>query len=256
MSDDLTISSSGHVTVIEICRGPANYFDHALLQQIADAGEQLQAGRGCRAIVLCSQGKHFCAGANFSSGPLSEDRDLASTQLYREGIRLFNLRLPIVAAVQGSAVGGGLGLACAADFRVGSAATRFHANFSALGFHHGFGLSVTLPQIVGPQRALDLLVTSRRIQGNEAFSLGLLDRLVEPGSERDGAVALAEQIAAAAPLAVASIKQTQRGEELSARVRLALEHELEEQQRLWRTRDSEVGIAANLARQVPEFTGE
>jgi enoyl-CoA hydratase/carnithine racemase len=255
VADDLRVSGSGHVLVVEIARGPANFFDHSLLRQIADVAEQAQAGREYRAIVLCSEGKHFCAGANFGSGPLADDRDQSSAQLYQEGIRLFALELPVIAAVQGSAVGGGLGLACAADFRVASAASRFHANFSSLGFHHGFGLSVTLPRIIGPQRALDLLVTSRRIQGDEAFELGLVDRLAEPGSERDAAIALAEEIAAAAPLAVRSIKQTLRGG-LADDVRQALERELSEQQRLWRTRDSQIGIAASLAREVPEFTGE
>jgi enoyl-CoA hydratase/carnithine racemase len=255
VADDLKVSISSHVAVLEICRGPANYFDHVLLQQIADTGEQLQADRDCRAIVLCSEGKHFCAGANFGSGPLQEDRDQVSAQLYQQGIRLFELELPIVAAVQGSAVGGGLGLACAADFRVASAGTRLHANFSALGFHHGFGLSVTLPRIVGPQKSLDLLMTSRRIDGREGLVLGLVDRLVDAGAEREGAIALAGEIAAAAPLAVRSIKQTLRAS-LVGQVRTALERELQEQRRLWRTRDSRVGIAASLARQVPDFTGE
>jgi enoyl-CoA hydratase/carnithine racemase len=255
MPDDLSVSGTGHVLVIEICRGPANFFDHELLRQIADVAEQAQTGREYRAIVLCSEGKHFCAGANFGSGPLQDDRDQASAELYRQGLRLFALELPVVAAVQGSAVGGGVGLACAADFRVASSASRFHANFSALGFHHGFGLSATLPRIIGPQRALDLLITSRRIHGDEAFSLGLVDRLAEPGSERDAAIALAQEIAAAAPLAVRSIKQTLRGR-LADEVRSALARELQEQQRLWLTSDSQVGIAASLARQVPEFTGE
>jgi enoyl-CoA hydratase/carnithine racemase len=184
-----------------------------------------------------------------------DDRDRASAELYREGIRLFELELPIVAAVQGSAVGGGLGLACAADFRVASSASRFHANFAALGFHHGFALSATLPRIVGHQAALDLLMTARRLTGSEAHGIGLVDRLVEPGSERAGAMALATEIASAAPLAVRSIKQTLRGE-VVALASAALDRELEEQQRLWRTRDSQLGIAANLQRTVAQFTGE
>jgi len=255
MSEDLRVSTSDHVAVVEICRGPTNYFDHDLLRQIADVGEQLQSQPDCRVMVLCSEGKHFCAGANFSSGPLQDDRDQASSRLYREGIRLFALEIPLIAAVQGSAVGGGLGLACAADFRVASADSRFHANFSSLGFHHGFGLSVTLPRIIGPQRALDLLLTARRVPGAEALSLGLVDRLADPGSERHLAIAMAGEIAALAPLAVRSIKQTMR-EGIVDEARSALERELREQQRLWRTRDSQAGIAASLARQKPVFTGE
>jgi enoyl-CoA hydratase/carnithine racemase len=254
---DLNVSVADHVALLEIRRGPANYFDHVLLHDIADAGEELQRGRSARVLVLCSQGKHFCAGANFGSGPLgdSTERDASSAALYGQAIRLFELELPIIAAVQGSAVGGGLGLACAADFRVASPRTRFHANFSALGFHHGFGLSVTLPRIIGDQRALDLLVSSRRIDGRQAHAIGLADRLCDEGTERNAAVALAREIAAAAPLAVRSIRQTLKAG-LAAAVRAALERELQEQQRLWRTKDCETGIAASLSHSVPQFTGE
>jgi enoyl-CoA hydratase/carnithine racemase len=254
---DLRASLDGHVAVLEIRRGPANYFDRGLLQQIADAGEELQRGRAARVIVLCSEGRHFCAGANFGAGPLkdADARDAESAALYGEAIRLFELELPVVAAVQGTAVGGGLGLACAADFRVASPRSRFHANFSALGFHQGFGLSATLPRIVGAQRALDLLMSSRRIDGAQAHEIGLVDRLTEEGSERDGALVLAGELAAAAPLAVRSIKQTLRAG-LADEVRAALGRELREQQRLWRTKDSEIGIAASLERSVPQFTGQ
>lgn len=255
MADEVGVTDVGYVTVIEIRRPPANYFDYDLLRAIADACETRQRERTCRAIVLCAEGKHFCAGANFGSGSLQDDRDAEAARLYREGIRLFSVELPIVAAVQGAAVGGGLGLACAADFRVASSASRFHANFSALGFHHGFGLSVTLPRIVGPQRARDLLLTSRRIGGEEAFGLGLVDRLVEPGRERDGAIELAGMLASRAPLAVRAIKQT-LGTNLASDVAAALEHELREQQRLWSTRDSQIGIAAGLAGETPVFCGE
>ena len=251
----LTVSLANWIAVIEIDRPPANYFDPALIAAIADAATELQARRDCRAIVLSSTGKHFCAGADFGSASLHDDRGRVAALLYEQGARLFEIELPVVAAVQGAAVGGGLGLACATDFRVASAGTRFQANFSALGFHHGFGLSVTLPRIVGAQKALDLLLTGRRITGTEALELGLADRLAETGSERDTAMELARSLAAAAPLAVRSIKQTQRGR-LAEEVRQALKRELAEQTRLWRTRDSREGITASLARTTPRFTGE
>ncbi|GAB3573228.1 enoyl-CoA hydratase/isomerase family protein [Amycolatopsis endophytica] len=254
MTDDVTMERTGFVADIVIHRGPANFFDADVLRRVADLGERVSTEDDIRVIVLSSAGKHFCAGADFGSGSLADDRDRAAAEIYEHGARLFDLPLPIVAAVQGAAVGGGLGLACAADFRVASPATRFTANFTALGFHHGFGLSVTLPRIVGPQRALDMLLTGRRVDGTEALRTGLADRLVEPGDERTGALALAEDIAALAPLAVRSCRRTLRAE-LAAEVRAALAHELEEQRRLWRTEDSRIGIAAARARTEPVFTG-
>ena len=167
---------------------------------------------------------------------------------------MFDAKVPVIAAVQGSAVGGGLGLACAADFRVASLSSRFHANFSVLGFHQGFGLSETLPAIVGSQHAMDLLYTSRRIDGQRAFDIGLVDRLVGEGQLRSEALGWAAEIAAAAPLAVQSIRETLRAP-LAERVRVVLERELDQQQKLWGTEDSRIGIAANLARQTAVFTG-
>jgi 2-(1,2-epoxy-1,2-dihydrophenyl)acetyl-CoA isomerase len=255
MPSDLNVSVADRVAIVEMCRGPANHFDEDLIRRVAEAIEEVQQDRSARAVVLCSSGKHFCAGADFGASSVRDDRERAAAALYQEGVRLLDAKLPIVAAVQGAAVGGGFGLACMADFRVASQATRFHANFSALGFHHGFGLTATLPRIVGPQRAADLLLTARRIDGAEAFRLGLVDRLAEAGSERAAALALGAELAARAPLAVESIRQTLRGS-LAEEVRSVLERELDEQRRLWRTRDSEAGINASLARTIPDFVGE
>jgi enoyl-CoA hydratase/carnithine racemase len=255
VADDLTLTRDGHVAVLEIHRAPANYFDRELIGLLAEAADELDADKDCRAIVLCSEGKHFCAGANFGGDEMGGDRVATSEALYRHAVRLFRIQVPVIAAVQGSAVGGGLGLACAADFRVASPSTRFHANFSQLGFHQGFGLSVTLPEIVGMQQAMDLLFTSRRVSGERAAEIGLADRLVPDGEQRAEALRWAHEIADAAPLAVRSMKQTLRGG-LADRVSAALDRELSEQAWLWGTKDSAAGIAANLQRSKAVFTAE
>ncbi|MGH1561420.1 enoyl-CoA hydratase/isomerase family protein [Mumia sp. DW29H23] len=254
MTNALTVSLDGKVAVLEFHRPPVNFFDRELLSEIADAAAELADGDTCRALVLCSEGKHFCAGANFGEGGLGEERAAASRAIYTEAVRLFEIGVPVVAAVQGSAVGGGLGLACSADFRVAAESSRFHANFSALGFHQGFGLSVSLPRIVGEQTAADLLYTSRRLTGSEAHAVGLVDRLAEEGEIRSTALELAHRIAANAPLAVQSMKATLRAG-LADQVRTVLERELSEQTRLWATEDSAEGVRANLARETAVFHG-
>jgi 2-(1,2-epoxy-1,2-dihydrophenyl)acetyl-CoA isomerase len=252
---DLSVTVADHVARLEWRRPPANHIDEALLGRIVEAALALDDDPACRVIVLASEGKHFCAGADLGDDEFVRDRAAAALGLYRWATRLFEVRTPMIAAVQGSAVGGGLGLACAADFRVAEASTRFVANFARLGFHQGFGLSVTLPGLVGRQVAADLLLTARRVGGEEAARIGLADRLAEPGRLRETAQELALQIAASAPLAVRSIRSTLR-EGLAARVRQALDHELTEQQALWATRDSAEGVAASLQRRTPVFTGE
>jgi 2-(1,2-epoxy-1,2-dihydrophenyl)acetyl-CoA isomerase len=255
VSSDLSVTVGDGVALLEMRRPPANHFDEALIGRIVDAARTLDADRTTRAIVLASQGKHFCGGADFGSGEFADDHVTAAARLYRKATRLFGIGIPIVAAVQGTAVGGGLGLACAADFRVAEPGSRFVANFARLGFHQGFGISVTLPEIVGRQKAADMLLTGRRVGGEEAVRIGLADRLAEPGRLREAAMDLASQIAEAAPLAVRSIRATLRSD-LQARVEQALDHELAEQKVLWATRDSAEGITASLERRTPIFTGE
>jgi enoyl-CoA hydratase/carnithine racemase len=239
-----------HVAVVEFNRPPHNYFDSELIGQIADAYDALDEDPGCRAIVLCSAGKHFCAGANFAAKNPAEGGNL-----YEQAIRLFAAKTPVVVAVQGAAIGGGLGVALSADLRVASPESRFSANFSRLGIHHGFGLTVTLPLVVGHQRALELLYTGARVRGDEAHAIGLCERLVPSDRLRPEAVVLAAEIAASAPLAIRSIRRTMRGG-LPERIRAATAHELEEQGKLFGTADFAEGVAATAERRAPRFRGE
>jgi enoyl-CoA hydratase/carnithine racemase len=170
-------------------------------------------------------------------------------------VHLFEQPIPVVAAVQGAAVGAGFGLAMTADFRVASHDSRFVANFAQLGFHHGWGLSVTLPLVTGHQGALEVLYTGRRIPGDQAYKLGIADRLVATGDIRRESLDLARKIANSAPLAVRSIRRTMRGH-LAEAVRAALVHETAEQERLLATKDCREGLAAMAQRRTPVFIGE
>ena len=240
------------VATVELHRPPNNHFDIELIGSLADAFEALDEEPGCRAILLCSEGRHFCAGADFSgrAGRIADP----SRHLYDEAARLFATTTPVVAAVQGAAVGGGLGLAMAADFRVASPQARFVANFARLGFHHGFALTVTLPAVVGQQRALELLLTGRRVPGEEALLMGLCDRLVPADRLREEAHSLAAEIAASAPLAVRSIRETMR-DGMAGRIHRALDRERAEQDRLRVTEDFEEGVRATAERRPARFAG-
>jgi len=257
---ELGIELADHVATVEIRRPPHNFFDLALIQALANAFEALDADSGCRTIVLASQGKSFCAGANFGDGSsLDADgqvkaRPAGTAHLYVEAVRLFRTTKPIVGAIHGPAVGGGLGLALVPDFRVACPETRFCANFTRLGFHPGFGLTVTLPELVGRREAALMFCTSRRIKGEEALRIGLADVLVPLDEVRPAALALAREIAECSPLGVAATRATlRRG--LAERVREATEHELAEQTRLRRTEDFREGVKAMAERRTPRFTG-
>jgi 2-(1,2-epoxy-1,2-dihydrophenyl)acetyl-CoA isomerase len=250
--DDITVDvRPDHVAVVEFHRGPENYFDEALITGLADVVGELDGDPRCRALVLASAGRHFCAGAQ-----LGAPRHAASEPrgLYAAAVRLFAGSTPIVAAVQGAAVGGGLGLALVADFRVAAPESRFSANFARLGFFPGFGLTVTLPRLVGGQAAQELLYTGARIGGERALALGLCDRLVPADEIRPAAVALAGEIAASGPLAVPRIRRALRGDVVEA-VRAATEREAGEQAALAGTADFAEGVRAMADRRPPVFEG-
>ena len=148
-----------------------------------------------------------------------------------------------------------MGLALSADFRVGCEESRFSANFAKLGFHQGFGTSVTLPRIVGVQHSLDMLLTARRVKGIEALEMGLIDRLVNIEKVRSESISMAKEITSSAPLAVESIRETLR-HGLADKVEKIVGHELEEQMRLQKTSDFKEGVKSTLERREGNFKGE
>ncbi len=251
---DVAAIAHGAVTVLEIQRPPHNFFDTSLIAEIASNLEKLDEDNDCRAVVLAAEGKSFCAGAALRGKSEGKAQPLEAATLYDAARRIYACTKPVIAAVQGAAIGGGFGLAMACDFRVGCAETRLSANFTKLGFHPGFGLTVTLPKIVGPQTASLLFLSSRRLKGEEAFDLGLLDQIVDLGEVRTAAIALAQELADCAPLAVQSTRATLR-QGLYEAVDQALKRELAMQTELQGTNDYREGVAAVSERRPALFTG-
>lgn len=239
-----------HVAHVVLQRPPHNHVDVDCMAALADAFEQIDGDDDCRAIVLAAEGKSFCAGADFGTPDPSIRRD--PSPFYRQAMRLFRTRKPIVAAVHGAAIGAGVGLALVADFRVTCREARFSVNFNRLGFHPGFGLSLTLPRLIGEQRAALLFYTGRRIDGATAVEMGLADELAEQADVLARAHALACEIASSAPLAVESTRATLRAG-LADRIAQINRHELEVQLTQFPTEDFREGVAAMAERRLPNF---
>ena len=176
MTHTITVRDVGHVTEIVFSNPPNNHANVALLREIGETLLALDARPECRAIVLASEGKAFCAGADLandeSGGGVGGSGDDPVREFYDQALRIYEAKKPIVAAIQGAAVGAGLGLAVSADFRVAAPEARFVANFTRLAFHPGFALSATLPRLLGQQKAALMLLTSRRIKGEAIHARG------------------------------------------------------------------------------------
>ncbi|MBV9905606.1 MAG: enoyl-CoA hydratase/isomerase family protein [Alphaproteobacteria bacterium] len=255
---EVAVAREGHVAVLEISRPPNNHVSVGLMRELANALDDIDAERELRATVLTTAGKVFCAGADLNapgdSNIVSPGAGPGINALYVEAVRLFSAKKPIVAAVQGAAVGAGLGLALVADFRVAAPEARFTANFTKLGFHPGFGITHTLPFVIGQQRASLMCLTGRRIKAEEALTWGLVDEIAPFEQLRGAALKLAQEIAEAAPLAVQSTRATLRAG-LAEAVKKQTDHEFVEQTWLRKTKDFAEGVRSVAERRPGNFTG-
>jgi enoyl-CoA hydratase/carnithine racemase len=256
MTTTVTTICTGSIAEIRFSRPPHNFASPELIGKIADALDAIDADPALRCSVLASDGKSFCAGAD-----LAGDADVAGdggmdvvNQLYVEAQRMFRRKKPMVAAVQGAAIGAGLGLALTADFRVASPAARFAANFTRLGFHPGFGLTHTIPRLLGAQKAAWMMLSSERVKAEVALEWGLIDRLADESDLLAQAHQMAAEIAANAPLALISVRATLTAT-LADDVAAALRHEHAEQAALKATADYAEGVASVFERREANFTG-
>jgi len=252
--EHIAVSEQGMIATIEVRRGPNNFVDTDMVGEIADALEVYDRTTAIRAIVLCAEGKHFCAGADF--GSRGADGVAKTTKrgrhLYKEAQRLWRTKKPFVAAVQGAAIGAGVGLTVAADFRVTCPEARWATNFTRMNYHPGFGLTASLPRLIGNQQAMLLMYTGRRLTGEQAVALGLADYCVPLDQVRARAVELATEIAESGPLAIMATRETLR-RYLADDVARATEREYEEQDWLRNTADFREGIKAMGERRTPNF---
>ena len=247
-------AQNGHVGEIRFSKPPFNYACPALLKAIADTIDMLEANPDVRCLLLSSDGKAFCAGADLAGDEsiVSGDGMDAIAGLYQQASRIFRRTKPMVAAIHGAAIGAGLGLALTADFRVAAPAARFSANFSRLGFHPGFALTHTLPRLIGEQRAAWMMLSSARVKPEDALHWGLADRLSEQDDVMDVARAMAAEVAENAPLSLLAVRRTMMAGFIEA-AEAAMAHEHAEQSILKATDDYAEGVASVFERRGARF---
>jgi enoyl-CoA hydratase/carnithine racemase len=253
---DITLTVHDHVALAVIDRPPHNHATVELLRDLADALNDVDADKQLRCTVLATAGKSFCAGADFSTDiGDSIFREDGTSLFYDQAVRLFSTRKPIVVAVQGAAIGAGLGLSLIADFRIAAPEARFSANFVKLAFHPGFGITYVLPRLIGQQRASLMCLTGRRVKPDEALAYGLVDQVVPAEQLREAAMKLAAEIAENGPLAVEMTRATLR-DDLAAKVKAQTVKESMAQAALRKTKDFAEGVLAVRERRPGNFRGE
>jgi len=243
---------------------------NAMTQAMGEAFSAAIAGladdTSLRAVVLTGAGRAFSAGGDLAmiesraaQGAANGPRGRGAI---RDGMRSFyqlflsvrDLPCPSVAAINGAAIGAGLCVALACDVRIASSEAKLGLNFTQLGLHPGMGATWTLPRLVGPAHAAEILFSSRTLTGAEAAGIGLVNRAVAPAEVLPAARALAAELAAAAPLAVRGVKRTLRRSE-HASLEDQLSFEATEQAACFESRDVHEGLAAARERRAAKFEG-
>ena len=233
-----------------------------LLDAFGVAVASARADAGARCIIITGTGACFSAGADFTSVLQRDDPSGVprtpgerSMAMYEPFLGVGAIEVPVIGALNGHAVGGGFGLALACDLRIAARGARYGANFTKLGLHPGMAISYVLPRLIGVARAAELLFTGRLVDGDEAAAIGLVSRAVDAADVYATARALADEIAANAPIAMRLTKASlYRG--LDWAPRAAAEREAPLQAETLATADAAEGIAALLGKRAPSFTGK
>lgn len=237
-----------------------NAFAGRMREEIAAAVRELADDDAVRVLVITGAGRAFCAGADVGyMRELTERRDTAAFRLLVEAGRAVVSMIratpkPVIASVNGAAAGGGANLALACDIRIASEQASIGQTFTRIGLHPDWGGTYFLPRLVGPAKALELMFTGDMLDAQEAYRLGLFNRVVPHERLTDETGALARALAAKPPVALALVKRAVYASDastLDAMLNLEVEHQL----RCFDTQDAVEGFRAFLERRTPSFSG-
>lgn len=235
----------------------ANAMNTAMGEELGALWRELAADASLRAVVLTGAGKVFCAGADLKErNGMSDEAWAAQHQVFRAMIRAqLDMPVPVIAAVNGAAMGGGGEMVLASDFAFAAEGARFGWPEVKRGFVPGIGGPNLLARAVGPRLAIELLTTGRAMDADEALRFGLVNRVLPGERLLEEALASARDIAAGAPLAVKAAKRVLAGGAHLPRSE-AMALELAEYDRLFVTKDRREGVAAYNEKRDPVFRGE
>ena len=261
MSDTVLLDVADGVATITLNRPDGmNALTVEAKLALNEAVSSVAADETVRAVVLTGNGRAFCVGQDLREhAALLEAGDPAPLATVREHYNplvtaIATMPKPVIAAVNGTAAGAGLGIACACDFRIGAAGARYTTAFAGIGLTADSGLSWSLPRIVGAGRAAALLLLAEPFTTEQALEMGLLNAVVPAEQVLPAALELATRLAAGPTAAYACIKESLAFAASSSLVE-ALEKEDELQTRAGGTADHAGAVRSFLAKQPPVFEG-
>jgi len=263
MADDiLALDRQGHSAIITLNRpDKLNALSADLRDALTSALTEAREDDEVRTVILTGAGRGFCSGADLTGPAPAGTTPSQNTHLDefgwvgRQAMSVYHLDKPVIGAINGVAAGAGMSLALSCDMRVGSENSRFKSVFIERNLSPDSGLSFFLPRVVGQSRAADLIYTSRAVDAEEAYRIGLLDRLVAHDALLDTALEIAEQMAAWPPLALRSSKRVLQ-HNLEVGLEDALRYEMTGLSFARRaSNDAKESRAAFIEKRKPTYTG-
>lgn len=260
---DIQVQLNDGVALVRLSRAEAsNAMTVAMARELTNVLAQVEAESDCRVVVLAGEGAIFCPGLDLKAVSTGTEKPEGAAQwmVLQEVFsdlmtRLHRLRQPVIAAVQGAAVGAGLGLALACDLRIATPSAKFLVGAVKVGLSAGeCGISYHLPRLVGAGRAFEIMLTGRPVTGTEALSIGLITHVAEPEELLEQALQLAQAIAQNSPYSTKHTKQVMWAN-LNASFESALELENHVQVVGLLTEDFAEAARAFTEKRPPRFTG-
>ena len=262
MYETLLVERARHGVVLVTLNRPdrMNAITFQMFDEMHDLCRGLLSDQDARAVVITGAGRGFCAGLDLDDAETLPDmtpHEMMLGQQHWAGafVNFHELPQPVIAAVNGAAAGGGLGLALAADIRLASPAARFNAAFVRIGLSAGdVGVSWSLPRVVGLGRAAEIMLTGRFVDAEEAAAIGLVNRVVPEDALLDESFAIAEQIAANTPFGVTLTKRVLNANVDAGSLSQAVEVENRGQTLATRGQDFREALAAFREKRPPKLT--
>jgi enoyl-CoA hydratase/carnithine racemase len=254
--ETITLAREDAYAVITLNRPPANAISEQLITEVNAALNTVQTDDSVRAVILTGAGdKIFCGGADlgsaFSGGDVEQFIRFGNSVMRK----IERFPKPVIAAINGHAMGGGMEIAMACHLRLMKETARMGQTESNLGIIPGYGGTQRLPRLIGRTKALEFLLLGTQIPAPECLALGLVNRLSKEGETVNDAKALARQLGKRAPLATAAIiKAVDEG--LEAPMAKSIDIELEQFLPTLRSEDASEGIQAFFAKREPQFKGK
>ena len=255
---DVKLEVKDKIATITMSRPEAmNALNIKVLRELKDVIAQLQEDTTARVVIITGEGSAFVAGADIKTMLKADLTEVEAFTRFGQGVMddIERLNKPVIAAINGFALGGGLELALACDIRLASTMARMGLPEVGLGIFPGFGGTQRATRLIGKGQACELIFTGKHINADEALSMGLVNRVLPPDQLMSEAWALAKRIASQGPVAVAQAK-TAINQALQTGLDDGLAFELDAVMKTFGTEDQKEGMTAFLERRKPEFKGK